>query len=1314
MLANLFRAERRRRDFRAARRRLTRSVAGLESLEPRLALAVTLVIDPSSLNLPATSSAWVAGYANVQGGKADQPFTWLASSGPNAAHFVVPPSTTANDAPLPMIQIWGEDVSGTTTITIDTSAIPSSTSNPQLAGGQLQIFVSPTNTQPSGPTLNGSITPIKNVAVTQVNSPPYTPATISAHPGMVPFDLVEFTYLPNQSSTFDLTAVNGFVVPMTLTTTDAQPQRGSTSIGTQQTGISRADIGTAFTKFMGTAQSAGNDPQGSSFKQLLYDAASSPFAAPPATPANQFFAIASPWFWIANQNNQQNATPSGLNSYWDDTLDAFFKVGNILKIDVGTSDAQGIAIEYTGTSSLVNGVSTYTFKDQSGNSVMNTVTGKPLMLPKPNNGYDAASFVFGNTLQYQSSPTGAFPSGNFPGGDGNLIINSIMESLNRGVALDGLNPTPIPISQATSTSFSIPSANANPVGVATITTVVPHGLPPNGAERVIISGVSVQDYNGTQPTTASTLTVTSPTAFTFTYNIDQIAANKSVIGQVVPVTYDTETNTTPAMVTVNSGTTPTRGQVVYLQSINGAAYDGQYTVTGNSGTTFTIDLSGDQTTTGNGGIIWSGLYATGTGGTVTPFGASTLAWNAFANWYGAPGNPSHTSQPYNAYSKFVHYSTIDGTDSRLGGTPIFINNQAYGFSLDENPNGPYTGTEVPSKFDQSIADGSSLTLTLNAWTASTPSAPTVFSIDTRPQENPPGTPRPTAPGTVTWDVLFNEPVTGVSAANFALVASAGLTGSGDIQVTPASTASAAAWTVTASTGTGSGTLGLNLANNVGSIKDASGHALAAGLTGQVYAVSEAPPVGPTASIVIPADAPNPTSAATVTFDVTFSEPVTGLSAANFKPIATGGVTGATLGPVTGSGTTYTITVNTGSGSGTLALQLLAPGTGIAPTPTGLPVTSKAYTIRQTPVAPALQSISRNLPSPTDQPQVSWTVSFSEAVAGVTAGNFSLVSTGLLGAKITQVVQAPGTGTGWTVTALTGSGAGTLRLDMVNANGITDTEGLAPTGIPLQGQSYDVERGDVPGVRIPIAFWAEPGRRANLVWPRGLVPFTGPATRELTVTLAATGGDGSFAARRDIRGVTVAGTGTGPEISLTGTARTLNAYFRTAGRLGYTPSGESLLPRVLAVSAVTTTDTLAGLDTAAILVRGRTSPGRPTIAPQIRLGTTPADTPLEITYETLLAAANVPAAATRSVEFLLGRVSTGRLEIWDGAEYRVVVPRSPRFASRFEQPLLAPGGRIKWTPRTGQTGEVPAFTLRVWDGRLKSADVSQVFVDVTAG
>jgi hypothetical protein len=736
------------------------------------------------------------------------------------------------------------------------------------------------------------------------------------------------------------------------------------------------------------------------------------------------------------------------------------------------------------------------------------------------------------------------------------------------------------------------------------------------------------------------------------------------------------------------------------------------------------------------GVMLDAVWPAARPGTM-PAGYSSDAWTNYPNWYkSGPTDYDHSiNRTYDVYSKFFHYATTEGKDFRdvPGGNPICGLNQyklngqtparwfasAYGFSLDESPQSAlrtkpslgFPNNQWPATAfvngGPTVNAGQSITVTFGPWGGSTPSAPAVSLIDTRPPQVSPGTPTPTAPGTVTWDVLFNEPVTGVSAANFALVASAGLSGAGQIQVSPASTASAMSWTVTASTGTGSGTLGLNLANNLGSIKDASGHSLATGFTGQVYAVSDVP-VGPTATITIPTGAQNPTSAATVTFDVTFSAPVTGLSVANFLPVAAG-VAGAAVQQVAGGGTAWTVTVGTGSGSGTLGLQL-ANGTGITPAPTGLPVGSTAYTIRQTPVAPALQSISRNLPNPTDQPQVSWTVSFSEAVAGVNVNNFNLVSSGLSGARITQVVEAPGTGTAWTVTALTGSGTGTLGLDMVNTTGITDTEGLPPTGIPLAGQSYDVVRGDVPGVRVPIAFWAEPGRRTNLVWPRGLVPFTGPADRELTVTLAATGGDGSFAAVRNIRGVTVAGTGTGPEISLTGTARSLNAYFRTAGRLGYTPSGESLLPRVLAVSAVTTTDTLAGLDTAAILVRGRTSPGRPTIASQIRLGPTPADTPLEISYDTLLAAANVPAATTRSVEFLLGRVSTGRLEIWDGAEWRVVVPRPPRFASRFEQPLLAPGGRIKWTPRMGQSGEAPAFTVRVWDGRLKSASVSQVFVD----
>jgi len=168
--------------------------------------------------------------------------------------------------------------------------------------------------------------------------------------------------------------------------------------------------------------------------------------------------------------------------------------------------------------------------------------------------------------------------------------------------------------------------------------------------------------------------------------------------------------------TIQSGdTVPTQGEVVYFQSVSIAAYNGQHIVTGVANNQITINLPGHPTSGAAGGICWRGLYAAGTGGTVTPYGASTIAWNNFNNWY-APTNSSHQAQTYNTYSKFLHYSTINGTDSRLGvDPPIFFKNQAYGFPLDENPNGPYIGPEVPAKFDGTIKQGSTLNLTLSPW-----------------------------------------------------------------------------------------------------------------------------------------------------------------------------------------------------------------------------------------------------------------------------------------------------------------------------------------------------------------------------------------------------------------------------------------------------------------------------------------------------------------------------------------------------------------------------------------------------------------------
>ena len=77
---------------------------------------------------------------------------------------------------------------------------------------------------------------------------------------------------------------------------------------------------------------------------------------------------------------------------------------------------------------------------------------------------------------------------------------------------------------------------------------------------------------------------------------------------------------------------------------------------------------------------------------------------------------------------------------------------------------------------------------------------------------------------------------------------------------------------------------------------------------------------PTVLSIVRAD-PNPTTASTVGFTVTFSESVVNVRTEDFS-LAVTGVSGATIGNVTGSGASYTVTVNTGSGNGTIHLDLV--------------------------------------------------------------------------------------------------------------------------------------------------------------------------------------------------------------------------------------------------------------------------------------------------------------------------------------------------------------------------------------------------------
>ncbi|HJW56072.1 MAG TPA: DUF6701 domain-containing protein [Burkholderiaceae bacterium] len=133
--------------------------------------------------------------------------------------------------------------------------------------------------------------------------------------------------------------------------------------------------------------------------------------------------------------------------------------------------------------------------------------------------------------------------------------------------------------------------------------------------------------------------------------------------------------------------------------------------------------------------------------------------------------------------------------------------------------------------DDSCSLGESAIWTMNNAVTVFMPPPTVSSINL-------ASPDPAEPGnSVSWTVTFNRSVSGVDAADFALVAGGGVTGAAITAVT----GSGATRTVTATTGSGSGTLGLNLVDN-DSIVDGGGLKLGGtgtgngNFTGQAYTV----------------------------------------------------------------------------------------------------------------------------------------------------------------------------------------------------------------------------------------------------------------------------------------------------------------------------------------------------------------------------------------------------------------------------------------------------------------------------------------------
>ncbi len=98
--------------------------------------------------------------------------------------------------------------------------------------------------------------------------------------------------------------------------------------------------------------------------------------------------------------------------------------------------------------------------------------------------------------------------------------------------------------------------------------------------------------------------------------------------------------------------------------------------------------------------------------------------------------------------------------------------------------------------------------------------------------------------------------------------------------------------------------------------------------------------------------------------------------------------------------------------------------------------------REVPSFPTVVSINRADANPTSATSVSWSVTFSASVTGVDASDFTLVQGG--GVSGASIISVTGSGTSWTVTADTGSGNGTLGLNLV------DDDSIVAGAIPLGG------------------------------------------------------------------------------------------------------------------------------------------------------------------------------------------------------------------------------------------------------------------------
>ena len=642
-----------------------------------------------------------------------------------------------------------------------------------------------------------------------------------------------------------------------------------------------------------------------------------------------------------------------------------------------------------------------------------------------------------------------------------------------------------------STTFTVDN-NAPTVGISAPSATVTKGGPITYTVTYAdalsgIASVSLIDTNVTLNTTGTaTATIgVSGSGNTRTVTLSSITGNGTLgisiaagtatdnAGNAAPAagpsTTFTVDNTAPTVTLSAPSATVTKGgpityTVTYADALSGIAsvslIDTNVTLNTTGTATATIGVSGSGNTrtvtlssiTGNGtlGISIAAATATDNAGNTAPAAgpSTTFTVDNTAPTVGI-GAPSSTLTKAGPITYTVTYADAL---SGMAAVSLIDTNVTLDTTGTANATIAVTGTGNTRTVTLSSITGNgtlgisiaAATATDNAGnTAPTAGPSTTFMVDNTAPTVTLSAPSATVTkgGPITYTVTYADALSGMAAVSL-IDTNVTLDTTGTANATIAVTGTGNTRTVTLSSITGNGTLGISIAADTAT--DNAGNSAPAASPSTTFMVDNTAP-----TVTLSAPSALLTKAGPITYTVTYADALSGMAAVSLidtnVTLNTTGTANATI-AVTGTGNTRTVTLSSITGNGTLGISIAA-GTATDNAGNSAPAAGPSTTFMVDNTAPTVTLSAPSAPLTTAGP-ITYTVTYADALSGMAA--VSLIDTNVTlntTSTATATIAVSGTGNTRTVTLSSITGNGTLGISIAAGTATDNAGNAAPAAGP---------------------------------------------------------------------------------------------------------------------------------------------------------------------------------------------------------------------------------------------------------------------------